>query len=127
MSPPPLWMSIEPLFGYTQMLLSQPGRGTLLQARLAKAPVQPGGVSMLLEALSAWEGKPLYAVLDADAEDVQAHPERWARLLGEAGQSPRITIEWSSPPQGRLSQGRFFKGDFSSSKRLIKYAATGQR
>jgi hypothetical protein len=127
MSPPPLWMSIEPEFGYTQLLLSHPGVGTLLQARLSPQPAQPGGVSMLLEALSAWEGKPLYAVLDADAEDVQAHPERWSRFMGEAGQSPRITIEWNCPPGARLSRSKFFKGDFTSAKRLIKYAATGQQ
>ena len=47
MSPPPLWMSIEPEFGYTQLLLSHPGVGTLLQARLSPQPAQPGGVSML--------------------------------------------------------------------------------
>lgn len=82
---------------------------------------------MLLEALSAWQGAPLCAVLDADAEEVRRHPERWARLLGDASHSPRLSVEWSSPAQARPSRDRFFTGDFSSAKRLVKYAATGQR
>ena len=66
--------------------------------------------------------------LDADAEQVRRYPERWARMMGEAAQSPSITIEWSAPVQGRLGKERFFAmGDFSSARRLLTHTATGQR
>lgn len=123
-----LWLSMEPRLAYTQLHLTQPGVGTLMKARLSSAPVH-GGVSTLLEALSAWQGLPLVAVLDADAEEVSRCPERWARLMGEAEQSPRVTVEWSSPSQAPLFRDRFFDkmGDFAASRRMLTHAATGLR
>lgn len=121
-----LWLSIEPRIPYCQIHLSLSGTGTLMKARLGPDPLH-GGVAPLLEALSAWHGLPLCAVLDADAEEVARAPERWSRLLGEAQQSPRITVEWSSALQGQLFRSRFFDamGDFRSSRRLMTHAATG--
>jgi hypothetical protein len=129
MSSPPLWLSMEPMSAYTQLLLSQTGAGTMLKARLAPAPARPGGVAMLLEALSAWQGAPLCAVLDVDAEEVRRARERWARMLGEASQSPHIRVEWTALGDGEPSRGRFFEGmgDFSSARRLLVRGATGQR
>jgi hypothetical protein len=129
MSPPPLWLSLEPRPEHTQLLLSHSGPGTLLKARLAPMPVHAGGMAMLLEALSSWQGVPLCAVVDADAEEVRRCPERWAQMLGEASQSPRVTVEWAFPKQGTLFRERFFDGlgDFSTSRRLMVKAATGQR
>lgn len=123
-----LWLSIEPKPAFIQLHLTQPGIGTLLKGRLGPTPMM-GGLSMLLEALSSWHQLPLSAVLDADAEEVARNPERWSRLLGEAGESPRITVVWSVPPPGRLSRGRFFEGmgDFRSSRRLLTQAAVGLR
>src|SRR4051812_4053327 len=83
MSLPCLWLSMEPRIEFTQMHLCLAGVGTLMKARLSTTPAH-GGVSKFLEALSEWQGMPLCAVLDADAEEVSRYPERWARLLGEA-------------------------------------------
>lgn len=128
MSQPPLWLTIEPHTGYTQLVLSQASSGTLLKARLSPEPSTPGGVAMLLEALSNWQGLPLFAVLDADAEAVRQQPERWARFLGDAAEHPRITVEWSSPPPARLSRDSFFRmGDFRSSRRLLSHAVLGEQ
>lgn len=128
MSLPPLWLTLQPQVGYTQILLSQSGSGTLLKARLACEPMHPGALAKFLESLADWHGRPLFAVLDADAEEVRRSPERWARMTGEAAQSPAITVEWSAPVQGRLGKERFFSmGDFSSARRLLTHAATGQR
>lgn len=117
----PLWMTIEPSLTHTQLLLVQPAVGTLLKARLSPTPARPGGLVAVLEALSAWEGKPLSAVIDADAEDVQRHPEAWARLVGEARSSPHVTVEWSAPPQWKGGRQRFFEGmgDYASARRLL--------
>lgn len=128
MSPLPLWLTLQPQEGYTQILLSQSGSGPLLKARLGCEPMHPGALAKFLESLADWHGLPLFAVLDADAEQVRRYPERWARMTGEAAQSPSITVEWSAPPQARLGQERFFSmGDFSSARRLLTHAATGQR
>lgn len=123
----PLWMTIEPTLTHTQLLLTQPGMGALLKARLSPTPARPGGVALLLEALSAWEGKPLSAVIDADAEDVQRHPEAWALLLGEAKDSTNITVEWSHPTTWKATRPRFFEdmGDFTSARRLLGRSVLG--
>jgi hypothetical protein len=114
-----LWMTVEPKLGCTQLMLTSPGPGTLLKARLSPTPRRPGGLSMLLEALAAWEGSSLTAVVDADAEDVQRHPDAWARLVGETRGLAHVTVEWSSPaswPRQRFFEGM---GDFSSARRLL--------
>jgi hypothetical protein len=128
MSLPPLWLTLEPEFGFTRILLSQSGVGTLLKARLSPRPAQPGSLAMLLEALSAWQGMPLFAVLDADAEGVSQEPERWARMVGEATGRSAIHVEWSCPPPSRLHRDRALElGDFSSARRLLVHTVTGQR
>ena len=69
MSLPPLWLSLEPRLAFTQILLSQPGTGTLLKARLAPEPRHPGALTMFLEALAGWHGRPLSAVLFSALEN----------------------------------------------------------
>lgn len=106
MSQSTLWLSIEPRLAYCQMHLSLSGLGTLMKARLAAEPVH-GGVAMLMEALSAWHGRPLCAVLDADAEESSdtrsAGFATAADVVNDlvAGQSRntlhRRLVAWSSP------------------------------
>ena len=128
MSQSPLWMSIEPMIAETRMMLSVPGIGTALRARLPLLPRQPQALTMLLQALSAWYGEPIFAVVDAVAEDVWRHPERWARLLGDLD-GEQIRVEWVWPSRFAAERDRFLGavGDFHRAKRLITFAATGQR
>ncbi len=84
---------------------------------------------MLLEALAAWQGQPLCAVLDADAQDVCDHPDRWSCLLGDLA-SPHISVEWVGHCLDlERRRDRFLgpMGDFSRAGRLINFAATGVR
>ena len=70
---------------------------------------------------------PLSAVIDAGAEGALHHPQRWAQLLGEiAGE--QVRVEWVVVPT-RTERDRFLGelGDFSAAKRLVTFAATGQR
>jgi hypothetical protein len=66
-------------------------------------------------------------VLDADAEDVRRRPEHWAMLLGDAPELA-VRVEWVAVPAAR-PRDRFFAdmGDFGHARRLVGFAATGQR
>ena len=123
-----LWLSIEPLPSMTRLLLSEASGGPSLKARLPATPAQPRAVAMLLEALVAWYGEPLCAVLDADAEDVQRNPQRWAAILGDLA-SPQIEIEWVSPLSVPAVDRRLLgdMGDYRRARRLITLAAAGQK
>ena len=100
--------------------------GAVLRARLPPVPAQPRAMAALLEALSAWFGRPLTAVVDAAVRDSGLHPNHWARLLDEVdGESVRV--EWVVAPDA-AERDRFLEqagGDFSQARRLLGFAATG--
>ncbi len=124
-----LFLAIEPLPKETRLLLSVPLKGTALKARLPETPEDDRALALLLEAIVAWYGLPLCAVLDANAEDVQRHPGRWSRMLGDLS-SPQIEVEWVSPASMGTTDLSFKDadlGDFRRARQLISLAGTGQR
>jgi len=127
MSSPP-WLSIEPRLTETRLMLSSPCVGTILRARLPPLPQQSAALGLLLRGLAAWLGQPFYAALDAEAEDVQHHPERWAQLLGELDDT-LMHVEWVGYTTNWSGRDRFLEatGEFHRARRLITFAATGQR
>lgn len=122
-----LWLAIEPMAPYTKLMLSRPSVGALLKARLPPKPAHPKAMALLVEALVAWCGEPLCAVIDVDAEEAHRKPEEWARLLGELD-SASVTVEWSCVPL-ESGRDRFLgeMGDFRSARQLLTFTATGQR
>jgi hypothetical protein len=124
-----LWMAIEPRSSEVRLLLSEPSVGTVLKAKL-RPPQHTRALPLMLEALSAWYRMPLHAVLDADGEDVRRHPERWAVMVGDLP-ALDVTVEWATHPKSveRRRRSRFLDelGSFDSGRRLISFAATGQR
>jgi hypothetical protein len=124
----PLWMSIDPDHDETRLMLTEARVGAALRARLPPVPRQPRALAQLLEALSAWYGMPLTAVIDAGAEGALHHPQRWAQLLGEID-GEQVRVEWVVVPARTERRDRFLGelGDFSAAKRLLTFAATGQR
>ncbi|MCP4673964.1 MAG: hypothetical protein GY854_00275 [Deltaproteobacteria bacterium] len=123
----PLWMSIAPDVMETQIMLTMGGVGTLLRARFPLIPKQPEGLGLFLRGIAAWFGQPFCAVLDADAQDVWEHPERWAQLLGDLDDAS-IRVEWRGHSEvfGRDRLAGTV-GDFRKTRRLLTYAATGQK
>jgi hypothetical protein len=121
-------MSIEPELSETRLLLTVPKMGAALRARLPTRPAQPRALLLLLEAIAAWYGEPICAVLDADASDVQQCPQRWAQLLGDLD-GERVHVEWVARAAELQKRDRFLGavGDFGSGKRLITFCATGQK
>jgi hypothetical protein len=124
----PLWMSIDPDQDETRLMLTEARVGAALRARLPPVPRQPRALAQLLEALSAWYGMSLTAVIDAGAEGALHHPQRWAQLLGEID-GEQVRVEWVVVPARTERRDRFLGelGDFSDAKRLLTFAATGQR
>lgn len=124
----PLWMSIDPGHDETRLMLTEARVGAALRARLPPVPRQPRALAQLLSALSAWYGMPLTAVIDAGAEGALHHPERWAQLLGELD-GEQVRVEWVVVPARAERRDRFLSelGDFAAAKRLLTFAATGQR
>jgi hypothetical protein len=123
--PSPLLVTIEPRSTELQMSLFCPGRGPSLRARLPVTPREPGALLDLLEALSRWHGQPLHAVLDAGATDVQAHPERWAALLGDAHPA-HVQVEWVALPSAPRKRSRWFAlGRSRRAERLASFAGAG--
>jgi hypothetical protein len=124
----PLWMSIEPGYDETRLMLTAACVGEALRARLPPLPRQPQALTMLLQALSAWYGEPLSAVVDAGAEGARVHPEQWRRLLGEID-GDAVTVRWVVLPT-IAERDRFLAevgGDFRPASRLVTFAATGKR
>ena len=76
-----LWLSLEPHQKELRLSLSTATSGVVLRAKFPLALAQPRALPLLLEALVAWFGMPLCAVLDADAQDVRRRPEFWSRVL----------------------------------------------
>ena len=111
----PLWMSIEPVGSEGKMMLTAPAAGTRLKARLPCPPAHPRAVISLR------------AVIDADAEDVRRNPARWATLLGNAPELA-VAVEWAAVPRS-AKKDRFLApmGEFAGARRLVSFAATGQR
>ena len=123
----PLWITIEPTPSEVRLLLSEPETGPAMKARLP-LPTQARAVPLLLESLSMWYNRALHAVLDADAEDIRLHPERWALLAGDLG-GPLLSVQWARRPRTaqQKQRGRFLEqlGDFRSARQLLGFASTG--
>lgn len=123
----PLWITIEPRTSDVRLLLTEPGAGPSLKARLP-LPGESRALPLLLEAISRWYARPLHAVLDADARDVQAHPERWASLAGDLP-ILELSVAWVRRASGteRRERGRFLDemGETRSARRLLNLHATG--
>lgn len=99
------------------------------QGTLTPPSRAPPAVAMLLEALSAWYRRPLYVALDAAAPAVSEFPDHWSLWLGDLS-SLEIHVEWIGPvPGDRERRDPFLEtmGDFKEARRLVTYAATGQR
>ena len=124
----PIWMTIEPRPSEVRLLVTEPGLGPSLKARLPQPAAHSRGLVLLLEALSVWYRRPLHAVLDADAEELGRHPERWVELAGDLPLA-QVSIEWAprARPAERKRRGRWLDemGDFASARSLLGLSTTG--
>ncbi len=123
----PLFLTIEPRPSVVRLVLTGPSTGPSLKASLP-LPSEARAVPMLLEALCLWHRTPLRAVLDADAADVQLHPERWALLAGDLP-LVELSVEWArrrtAPRRGECTRFLEEMGSHRSARRLLGSAVTG--
>jgi hypothetical protein len=123
-----LWVTIQPGYDETHLMLTDGQVGAAMRARLPSVPVQAGSLAALLTALSGWYGRSLTAVVDAGDRDGARHPERWQQLLGEID-SEQVKVEWVVVPTA-WERDRFLgevDGDWRAARRLLTFAATGLR
>lgn len=120
----PIWASLLPTEKDIKLLVSEAGRGTVLKARLP-LPETKHGLRMLLESLSHWYCRPLVAVIDADAEAVAGHPERWGVWLADTDDLD-VTVRWLHRKD--RARDRFFDGlgDFGRARKALNFASGGQ-
>ncbi len=120
-----LWMAIVPDEVEVRLMLTQAQVGTALRARLPP-PQSPRALAMLLEAIAAWYGQPFTAALDAESQEVERHPERWAQLFAGLDEK-HIAVEWIGHAH-HDERERFFRplGNFRRARRVVSLAATGQ-
>jgi hypothetical protein len=121
-----LWMAIEPREFELRLQLTDPGKGLVMRCRLPQEPAHPRALANLLQAFSDWYGRPLTAVLDADAQDVGLRPAFYARMLGELD-GERIRVQWSRPLRKAFRRDRYLGalGDFRRARELVTFAGTG--
>jgi hypothetical protein len=121
-----LWMAIEPRETEMRLQLTEAGRGLVLRARMPVVPAHPKALANLLQALSDWHGRPLTAVLDADAQDVVQRPTFYARMLGELD-GERIRFQWARPPRKAFRRDRYLGalGDFRRARELVTFDGVG--
>jgi hypothetical protein len=124
----PIWMTIEPRSTDVRLMLTEPSRGPSLKAQLPLPAPHSRALVLLLEALSCWYHRPLHAVLDADAEDVLSHPERWVHLAADLP-TLEVSVAWAKrqSEKERKRRGRFLDamGDARSAARLLGLHVTG--
>jgi len=120
-------MSIKPRGSDVRLTLTAPSQGTVLKARLPNPPQHPRAVIVFLEAISFRYRQPLHAVVDADAEGMRCNPEQWALLLGDAPRVGGLHGMAAVPTVRRKDPFLATMGDFAEARRLVSFAATGQR
>lgn len=123
-----LWMTMQPGYDETRLMLTDSQVGAAMRARLPPVPEQTGSLAALLTAISGWYGRSLTVVVDAGDQDGVRHPERWQKLLGEIdGES--VKVEWVVVPTA-AERDRFLgelDGDWRAARRLLTFGATGLR
>ena len=121
-----LWMAIEPRETEMRLQMTEAGHGPVLRARMPLIQAHPQALARLLPALSNWYGRPLTAVLDADAQDVGHRPTFYARMLGDLD-GERIRVQWSRPIRRTLRRDRYLGGlgEFRRPCELATFAGVG--
>lgn len=111
-------LTVEPGRSQTRLQLLLPHVGPVLRARLPSQPTHDDALITFASSITQWLGHPVRVVIDADATELQDHPERWAALLSGADPA-QVSLHWLSRPKVR-PRDRFLSalGDFRSASRL---------
>jgi hypothetical protein len=85
-----------------KLLVTKPGHGDLLKARLDRQPCHPRALLTMLEGLSLWSGKPLCVALHVDENCLR---EPTSMLLGDElwpAESPLVRFDIVYPVRPKV-------------------------
>ena len=116
-----IWMGIAPNATSTRVLAMAGAHDTFLKARLLRSPAHPRAMSLLLEAVALWQGRPIRAALCADAKHGGSDSSLFHETFADGG-APLYTLDWiPARARGRRVARRDITGmgDFADLRRLL--------
>ncbi len=88
-----IWMGIAPNATSTRVIAMAGAHDTFLKARLLRSPAHPRAMSLLLEAIALWQGRPIRAALCADAKCGGSDSSLFQETFTDGG-APLYTLDW---------------------------------
>ena len=93
-----IWMGIAPNATSTRVLAMAGAHDTFLKARLLRSPAHPRAMSLLLEAIALWQGRPIRAALCADGKHGGSDSSLFQETFTDGG-APLYTLDWIPAPE----------------------------
>ena len=116
-----IWMGIAPNATSTRVLAMAGAHDTFLKARLLRSPAHPRAMSLLLEAIALWQGRPIRAALCADAKQDGSDSSLFHETFADGG-APLYTLDWiPAQVRGRRAGRRDITGmgEFADLRQLL--------
>lgn len=117
-----IWVGIHPQAESTRVLVMSGAAETLLKARLRPEPSHRRALATLLEAIALWQGRPVRAVLVADAPGEGSASALCRDSFGDFGDGVHYSLEYVSvlrPPRRRDRLDGV--GDFRDLRQLLLF------
>lgn len=119
-----IWVGLWPSARTTQIVAMSGVSKTILKANLSLRPSNAQAVTTLLEAIAQWEGRPVRAVLVADASSTSSCPTTLYRDTFAVFGGRTYELEWvSRVPVGRSKSVLGGMGSFRRLERLLLQTA----
>ena len=119
-----IWLGLWPNARATRILVMRGASETILKGQLPLRPSSVRAVTALFEAIALWEGRPVRAVLVADASSTSSCPTTLYRdtfqLYGE--RTALYEFEWVSHVPGRRRDGLGGMGSFVDLERVLLHS-----
>lgn len=116
-----IWLGLWPNSRATRVLAMRGASETILKGRLPLRPSSTRAVTALLEAIALWEGRPVRAVLVADASSTSSCPTTLYRDTFElyGARTALYEFEWVSHVAARRRDGLGGMGSFVDLERVL--------
>jgi hypothetical protein len=116
-----IWMGIAPNATSTRVIAMAGAHDTFLKARLLRSPAHPRAMSLLLEAIALWQGRPIRAALCVGSKHGGSDSSLFQETFSDGG-APLYTLDWIPAPEHARRAGRrdiTGMGHFADLRRLL--------